>query len=155
VKKFTIIAVSASLVVGSFSPAMAENSRYTYLADWHGPNYSGIVPATVSKTWTDYNKDNVSTEVYLYGVQAYMVGTSNFYSSPKQQLQMQKDTLFGWASVGNTTTAPGISHSWGDLGSGTFRFQRNGATVNANGVVSNCYSDCPYLFNASSVQIFW
>lgn len=154
-KTLTAVLIAGVVLSVGVGAASAEGMRSSYLQGWHGLQAFAGQPATVSKTWADSNSDNVSTAVYLYNVTANLPGTGYTYVSPRHQLQMQKSTLFGWTSLGNTTTNTGVAHSWGDLGSGTFRFQWNGATVNDGSPASSCYAECAYVFDASSVLIYW
>lgn len=155
-KRFAFVfAIFTAVSLGVAIPASAEGFRGSYLSGWHGVQYDGLVPATVSKTWVDKNSDNASTRVYLFDVTANFPGTQYTYVSPKQQLQMQKSTIFGWQSLGNRTMNTGAAHNWGDLGAGTFRFQWNGASVNVGSETVSCYSNCVYVFDAESVTIWW
>lgn len=154
-KTLTMALVAGLALCVGVGGASAEGMRSSYLRGWHGVQAFAAQPATVSKTWADSNSDNASTDVYLSNVTANLPGTGYTYVSPRQQLQMQKSTLFGWISLGNTTTNTGVVHSWGDLGTGTFRFQWNGATVNDGTPAYSCFAECAYVFDATSVLIYW
>jgi hypothetical protein len=153
-KSIALIASIGLAVVVSAAPASAEFTRSTYLSDWHSIQYLSS-SASVSAAWNDQQLDTVTTRVTLSNVIASYMGNGTAYSSTSQQLQLQQNTILGWTSKGNTTTNTGVAHVWANPGSGSFRFQWNGAHVNQNGNDISCFADCPMLFSSNSVIISW
>ncbi len=153
--KSVAFVTSVGLAVSvSTSPATAEFTRYTYLSDWHSIQYLSS-SASVSAAWNDKQLDAVTTRITLSNVIASYMGNGTAYPSTSQQLQLQQNTIFGWKSKGNTTTNTGVAHVWTNPGSGSFRFQWNGAHVNQNGNDISCFANCPMLFSSNSVVISW
>ena len=149
-----LIATVCMTVAVATTPAAAEFTRTTYLSDWHSIQYLTSA-ATVSAAWDDKQLDTVTTRVTLSNVIASYMGNGTAFPSTSQQIQLQQNTIFGWTSKGNSTKNTGVSHSWANPGSGSFRFQWNGAHVNQNGNDISCFADCPMLFSSNSVVISW
>lgn len=111
------VAIGASVLAG----ATVAQARTDTISAWSVGHRSA--------TWSDGNTTSADTKIRLTSVSIAQAGSPFSYTPSSVQLQLLRDVPpIGWQSQGNRTAAPGSYHNWGDVVSGSYRYQYNGAT---------------------------
>jgi hypothetical protein len=90
-------------------------------------NAAAISDWTTGTKSSNYSSSDGSLTWRMTGCTITPARTGPGYASATQQMQLQKSTAVGFSSQGNSQLGCSATHSWSGKGSGTFRFQLNGA----------------------------